>query len=166
MPSSFYHPKNASLLLALAAIAILASVFVMQYGFGLAPCRMCIWQRWPFAALAAIGLIGAFVWPRVMLSIAVAVLLVSIGLGGYHVGVEQGLIPLPAGCSTVGEAGSVEELKAMLKAAPPSCDQVTANFFGLSLAGWNMVASAILAIFTLIILTTSRRQASTLAHQT
>ena len=119
MPSSFYHPKNASLLLALAAIAILASVFVMQYGFGLAPCRMCIWQRWPFAALAVIGLIGAFVWPRVMLSIAVAVLLVSIGLGGYHVGVEQGLIPLPAGCSTVGEAGSVEELKAMLKAAPP-----------------------------------------------
>ena len=166
MPSSFYHPKNASLLLALAAIAILASVFVMQYGFGLAPCRMCIWQRWPFAALAVIGLIGAFVWPRVMLSIAVAVLLVSIGLGGYHVGVEQGLIPLPAGCSTVGEAGSVEELKAMLKAAPPSCNQVTANFFGLSLATWNVVASAILAIFTLIILTTSRRQSPSMAHQT
>jgi len=127
---------------------------------------MCIWQRWPFAALAAIGLIGAFVWPRVMLSIAVAVLLVSIGLGGYHVGVEQGLIPLPAGCSTVGEAGSVEELKAMLKAAPPSCDQVTANFFGLSLATWNVVASTILTIFSLIVLTTSRRQAFTPAHQT
>jgi len=166
MPSSFYHPKNASLLLALAAIAILASVFVMQYGFGLAPCRMCIWQRWPFAALAAIGLIGTFVWPRVMLSLAALALAVSVGLAGYHVGVEQGLIPLPAGCSTVGEAGSVEELKAMLKAAPPSCDQVSAKFLGLSIAGWNMVASTILAIFTLIVLTISRRQASFMAHQT
>ena len=166
MPPSFYHPKNASLLLGLAALLILATVFVMQYGFGLVPCRMCIWQRWPFAALALVGLIGAFAWPRTMLTLAALALLVSVGLGGYHVAVEQGWLALPAGCATVGQAGSVEELKAMLKAAPPSCDQVAFTFLGLSLAAWNVVASVVLVIFSLIVLTASRRHPSFMAHQT
>lgn len=166
MPDSFYHPKNASLLLMLAAFAILATVFVMEYGFGLAPCPMCIWQRWPFAVLVIVGFIGACTWPRAMLTLALLTMLVSIGLGGYHVGVEQGWIPLPAGCAAGGEATSVEELKTMLKAAPPSCDQVGFSVLGLSLAAWNVVGSVLLALFTLIVLLSSRRQASSLAHQT
>ncbi len=165
MPSSFYHPKNASLLLALAAIAILASVFALQYLVGLAPCRMCIWQRWPFAALALIGLIGAFWRPKVMLMLACLTLLVSIGLAGYHVAVEQGWLALPAGCAAGAGAGSVEELKAMLKEAPPSCDQVDFTFLGVSLAGWNAVASLTLAGFVLVVLTSTRRDPSPMAHQ-
>ena len=105
MPSSIYHPKNASLLLALAAIAILGTVFALEYLVGLEPCRMCIWQRWPFAVLAVLGLIGAFAWPRVTLGLGLLTLLVSAGLGGYHVAVEQGWIALPAGC-TAGSGAS------------------------------------------------------------
>lgn len=165
MPTSFYHPKNASLLLAAAALAILATVYVMQYGFGLAPCQMCLWQRWPFVLLAGVGLVGAFTWPRAMLTLALLMMLVSIGLAGYHVGVEQGLVPLPAGCATVGEAGSVEELKAMLKAAPPTCDQVSFTFLGLSLAGWNMLGSTVLAVFAAVVLIAGPRRATRLAHQ-
>jgi len=165
MPASFYHPKNASLLLALAALATLATVYVMQYGFGLAPCQMCLWQRWPFLLLALLGIVGAFAWPRTMLSLALLAMLVSIGLAGYHVGVEQGMIPLPAGCATVGEAASVEELKAMLKAAPPTCDQVSFSFGGLSLAGWNVLGSTILALFTAIVLLVGRQRAARPVHQ-
>jgi disulfide bond formation protein DsbB len=165
MPASFYHPKNASLLLMFAALATLGTVYVMQYGFGLAPCQMCIWQRWPFGILAVVGLIGAFAWPRTMLILALLTMLASIGLAGYHVGVEQGMIPLPAGCASVGEASSVEELKAMLKAAPPSCDQLSFTFLGLSLAGWNVVGSTILALFTAIVLIAGPRRTAHLAHQ-
>ncbi len=166
MPASFYHPKNASLLLMLAAIAILATVFASQYLGGLAPCRMCIWQRWPFAVLAALGLIGAFWRPKAVLTLALLTLLVSVGLAGYHVAVEQGWLALPAGCAAGSGAGSVDELKAMLKAAPPTCDQVNFTFLGLSMAAWNVVGSVILAIFTLIVLLTDRRQTSPMAHQT
>ena len=165
MPASFYHPKNASLLLALAALLILGAVFVMQYGFGLAPCRMCIWQRWPFAVLAALGLIGAFWRPKAMLTLALPTLLVSIGLAGYHVAVERGWLALPAGCAAGIDAGSVEELKAMLKAAPPTCDQVDFAVLGLSLAAWNAIASLVLVVFTLIVLLADRRQPSAMAHQ-
>lgn len=165
MPTSFYHPKNASLLLMLAALVILGIVYVMQYGFGMAPCQMCIWQRWPFGILTVVGLIGAFTWPRTMLILALLVMLASIGLAGYHVGVEQGVVPLPAGCATVGEASSVEELKAMLKAAPPTCDQVSFTLLGLSLAGWNVVGSVGLALFITIVLIAGRRRTARMAHQ-
>lgn len=166
MPASFFHPKNASLLMLLAALGVLGTVFALQYLGGYPPCRMCIWQRWPFAVLAVLGLIGAFAWPRQMLTLALLAMLVSIGLGSYHLAVEQGWIALPAGCAAGGDASSVEELKAMLKAAPPSCDQVGFSVLGLSLAAWNVVGSTLLAIFTAIVLTSSRRQASYMAHQT
>ncbi|MGI9511251.1 MAG: disulfide bond formation protein B, partial [Geminicoccaceae bacterium] len=85
---------------------------------------------------------------------------------GYHVSVEQGWLALPAGCAAGTDASSVEELKAMLKAAPPTCDQVTFTIFGLSLAAWNLVSSLALTLFTLIVLLASRRQNASMAHQT
>ncbi len=166
MPSSFYHSKNASLLLVLAALAILATVFASQYLGGLEPCQMCIWQRWPFAVLAALGLIGTFWQPKVMLTLALLTLLVSIGLAGYHVAVEQGWLALPAGCAAGTDASSVEELKAMLKSAGPTCDQVSFTLLGLSMAAWNLIGSIILALFTLIVLLADRHQSAPIAHQT
>ena len=47
-------------LAAVASIVALASALVMQYGFGLPPCDLCIEQRWGFGgagALAAGGLL-------------------------------------------------------------------------------------------------------------
>ena len=145
-------PKTAALLLALASVSILGTVFALQYIGGLPPCQMCIWQRWPYAALILLGLFGWFGQPRLALALALPVLLLSVGLGGYHFAVEQGWVALPAGCAAGGEATSVEELRALLKAAPPSCDQVGFTFLGLSLAAWNIVGSLVLAGLVLLVL--------------
>lgn len=153
MPFSLIRPRTALLLLAFIAADILLVVFALQYVADLAPCRMCIWQRWPFAILIAVGLAGAFWKPRLVLVLTIPLLLVSAGLAGYHVGVEQGWIALPAGCTAGGTATSVEELKALLAEAPPSCDQVGFTLLGLSLAGWNLVVSLLLAGFSLFVLT-------------
>ncbi|MGI9436643.1 MAG: disulfide bond formation protein B, partial [Geminicoccaceae bacterium] len=101
------------------------------------------------------GLAGAFWRPRFVLALAVPLLLISAGLAGYHVAVEQGWIALPAGCAAGGNATSVEELKALLAEAPPSCDQVGFSLLGLSLAGWNLLVSLILAGFALFVATRS-----------
>lgn len=151
MSFSLLQPRAALLLLAFAATDILLVVFAMQYIGDLAPCRMCIWQRWPFAILIVLGLAGAFWRPRLALALAVPLLLISAGLAGYHVVVEQGWIALPAGCTAGGEATSVEELKALLAEAPPSCDQVDFTLFGLSLAAWNLLVSLVLAGFALFV---------------
>jgi disulfide bond formation protein DsbB len=145
--TSALPPRTASLLLAIAAALILATVFAFQYLGGAAPCPLCIWQRSPYGVLIALGVIGFFWQPRAMLVSSTLVLLVGAGLAGYHYGVEQGWFALPAGCAAGGEATSVEELRQMLREAPPACDQVQFTVLGLSLAAWNFLASLGLAAF-------------------
>ena len=145
--TSALTPRIASLLLALAAVAILAAVFAFQYLGGAAPCPLCIWQRWPYGVLIALGVLGFFWQPRPLLVLCALVLLIGAGLAGYHYGIEQGWFALPAGCAAGGEATSVEELRQMLREAPPACDQVQLTVFGLSLAAWNFLASLGLAAF-------------------
>lgn len=142
-------PAPACLILALTSAAILLGALGLQYLGGLPPCRLCIWQRWPYAALIVLGIVGWRVYPRAALALATLALAVGAGLAGYHIGIEQGWWALPAGCLAGQGAESVEDLKRMLAEAPPACDQVSFTLLGLSLAGWNLVASLALAVFAL-----------------
>jgi disulfide bond formation protein DsbB len=143
------QPRRASLLLALVSTAILLAALALQFLGGLAPCPLCIWQRWPYVALVALGLIGWRWRPRALLGIATLVLLGGAGLAAYHVGIEQGWWALPSRCIAGGTAQSVEELKRLLAEAPPACDQVGFTSLGLTLAGWNLVASLALAAYAI-----------------
>jgi disulfide bond formation protein DsbB len=143
------QPRRASLLLALVSAAILLTALALQFVGGLAPCPLCIQQRWPYVALVALGLIGWRWRARALLGIATLVLLGGAGLATYHVGIEQGWWALPGGCIAGDTARSVEELKRLLAEAPPACDQVGFTFLGLTLAGWNLVASLALAAYAI-----------------
>jgi disulfide bond formation protein DsbB len=144
---SALSPRTASLALAIAGALILAAVLAFQYLGGAAPCPLCIWQRYPYGVLIALGVIGLFWQPRPMLAIAALVLLVGAGLAGYHYGIEQGWFALPEACAAGSEASSVEELRRTLREAPPACDQVAFTVLGWSLAAWNLLASLALAAF-------------------
>ena len=48
--------RHLSLLAGLGSAAVLAGAFGFQYIGGLAPCTLCLWQRWPHAAAVLIGL--------------------------------------------------------------------------------------------------------------
>ncbi|HEY9549097.1 MAG TPA: disulfide bond formation protein B, partial [Kiloniellaceae bacterium] len=41
------HVPLAGLLLAAASAAALGLALLGQHGFGLQPCVLCLWQRWP-----------------------------------------------------------------------------------------------------------------------
>jgi disulfide bond formation protein DsbB len=50
--------QNRRTFIALAAggsAAMLLAAFGFQYIGGLAPCAMCLWQRWPHAVAIALG---------------------------------------------------------------------------------------------------------------
>jgi disulfide bond formation protein DsbB len=147
MLTNLLEPTRASLLLAIASAAILLAALALQYLGGLPPCPLCIWQRWPYVALIALGLLGWRWRPRAMLGLGALVLLGGAGIAAYHVGVEQGWWALPGGCVAGAGAQSVAELRRMLAEAPPACDQVGFTFLGLSLAGWNLVVSLALAVW-------------------
>ena len=73
MPPSVLEPARACLLLALASAAILLGALALQYLGGLPPCHLCIWQRWPYVALIALGLTGWRWQPRALLGLAAGV---------------------------------------------------------------------------------------------
>jgi disulfide bond formation protein DsbB len=157
------EPARASLLLALSSAGILLAALALQYLGGLPPCNLCFWQRWPYVALIFFGLIGWRWQPHAVLGVATLVLLGGGGLAAYHVGVEQEWWPQPASCVAGDAAESVEDLKRLLpRDTQPTCDRVDFTFLGLSLAGWNLVASLLLAAVTLAsALGLSRRHGAT-----
>lgn len=148
-------PRPAAGIVALAAAALLAAVFAMQYLGGLAPCSLCLWQRWPHAAAVLLG--GLALLPavsdsgrRLLLLLCTAAFATTAGIGVYHVGVEQGIFTGPTACSGTLTGATVEELRRALMAAPVvRCDEVPWSLFGISLAGYNILASSALALFSL-----------------
>jgi len=139
--------------LALAVpLALLGGAYVSQYGFGLYPCEMCWWQRYPHfaaAALAGLGLIQPrrALWP---LLAGVAVLISGL-IGAFHAGVEYGWWQGITGCATVA-AGGADPLAAILDAPIVRCDVAPWTLLGISLAGFNFLISTAgaLAVFALL----------------
>jgi disulfide bond formation protein DsbB len=155
-------PRTASLYIAVAAVGLLGTVFLMEYGFGVAPCSLCLLQRWPHGAvipLAALAFLPAISdsGRRVLLLLCAAAFATTAGIGIYHVGVEEGIFAGPSACSSGIAGESIEELRRKLMAAPViRCNEVAWSLFGISLAGYNVLASSALALFSAAIGTRGR----------
>lgn len=146
---------------ALAAATALATAFALEHLGGWAPCSLCILERWPWAVALAAALAGlAFGRPRPALAIVALALAGNALLSAYHVGVEAGWFALPSTCAAGGSASTIEELRAQLAAARPSCDRVALRVLGLSLAAWNGVAAAAVAAAAVAVLVRARRVSS------
>jgi disulfide bond formation protein DsbB len=148
-------PDRAAFVVALASIAILGAAFAFQYIGGLAPCELCILQRWPYVATIVLGLLG--VWAgrmrqpavtRGVLALAGLVFLIGAGIAAYHVGVEQKWWQGPSTCTGISGAGSVQDLLKRIESAPVvRCDEIAWSLFGISMAGYNFLLSIALAAF-------------------
>ncbi len=134
----------------LGSLALFGGALLFQYYGGLAPCHLCLLQRWPHRIALGIGVVALLV-PNVMaqrlLALAGALtMVVSVGLGSYHSGVEQKWWEGPTTCT----AGSISGVKTddllnqIMNADVIHCDQIAWSMWGLSMASWNAVISAVL----------------------
>jgi disulfide bond formation protein DsbB len=130
--------------------ALLAGALAFQYIGGMAPCHLCMLQRYPHMAAILLGCLALAV-PTGLLSrllplAAGAATLTSAAYGAYHTGVERHWWLGPTTC-TSGPLGNIsaKDLLAQIQAAPlVQCDQVAWQMFTLSMASWNMLASLLL----------------------
>jgi disulfide bond formation protein DsbB len=146
--------ETRAVLIAAASIAILAAVWILQ-GFGYAPCELCLTQRYAFYAAIPLALLTAFLAGRSAHGLARAgfallaiVFVASAVLAAYHAGVEYHWWQGPTACT--GSPGSLDVndlLKALDSVKVVRCDEVQLRIAGLSLAGWNVVASVVLAAY-------------------
>jgi len=138
------------------SVAALATAFTAQYGFGLRPCQLCLYQRVPygvviFLALLALGFRLGSKQVALILGLCFVAFAADGGLALYHVGVEQHWWAGPVSCSGgSGTVHSVEDLAALLSKPIdiPSCDKVAWSLFGISMAGYNLLACVGLAGFS------------------
>lgn len=130
--------------LALAVPALLlGGAYISQYGFGLYPCEMCWWQRWPhFAALAFAALSFFVPVQRQLVALAGLAVLVSGAIGLFHAGVEYGWWEGVTSCAAISVAGEGQSaLDAILATPLVRCDEPAWTLFGVSLAGFNFLLS-------------------------
>ena len=138
--------RNLMLLAASGSLALLVGAFVFQF-LGYAPCKLCLWQRWPHAAAIAIGVIAYFQGNRLLACAGALAAATTAAIGLYHSGVEQGWWQGPDTCTSGGGLDkSADELLNQILAAPLiRCDEIAWTFAGLSMATWNAILSAALA---------------------
>ena len=140
--------------LALAVPALLlGGAYLSQYGFGLYPCEMCWWQRWPH--FAAVGLAGlAYLAPpsRVWTGLAALAILASGAIGLFHAGVEYGWWEGVTSCAALVSDAGGNALDAIMNTPLVRCDEPAWSLFGVSLAGYNFLVSTAAAIAILVLL--------------
>lgn len=142
-------------LVALGMAVAVGSALAFQHIGGYIPCKLCLEQRIPYyygipVALLALGSASLklpAVVTRLLLAAAGLLMVWTLYLGVYHSGVEWGWWAGPTDCGVVAApqgsgAGVLDQLDAVV---PPSCDAAAGRFLGLSFAGWNVVASLVIA---------------------
>ena len=148
-----FSKQQILFLCGLASAALLTAAFGFEYLGGLAPCKLCLWQRWPHAGVIVFCLMGTTGLLRsgpALLMIALCAGVTAI-IASYHVGVEQQLWQGPTSCSGALNSMSASDLLDSLLATPVvRCDEIAWSFANISMAGWNMLFSSGLACFALL----------------
>jgi len=154
------------LLAAGGSAALLLGALAFQYLGGLAPCKLCIWQRWPHGVAIAAGLAALVAAPRLFAALGALAVSAGAGIALYHTGIERRWWPGPESCS--GGGGGLGGLSGadLLSMEGPlgvvMCDEVAWEMWGLSMASWNGLLSLAL---TGLWLMAARAQASSSASQ-
>lgn len=146
--------RHAPLLILLACIAALGSAFLAQYGFGLRPCILCLYQRIPYAISILLALLALRTRnPRtrdILIGLCAALFAINAGIAAYQVGIENFWWAGFSGCSGTGAAlpdSPDALLQSLSQPLPVRCDDVPFELFGVSLAGANLGLSSLLALF-------------------
>ena len=140
---------------------MLISAFYLEYFHGALPCDLCITQRWFHGAIIAYSLIIILILNKNLISKKILILggailwLSSSSAGLYHFGIEMNFWTGPDGCSSNIEF-SKDTLTYLLNKSPIKCNEVMFEIFGLSLAGWNALASFIIFLLASILLFNKR----------
>ena len=147
--------RTAQWIALLLPAALLAGAWGSQL-FGLVPCEMCHWQRWPHYAAVGVAACSFLIGhrPTRMLFVLFAAVLIAVSgaIGVFHAGVEyhwwQGITACTA---PVGQGEAMDLLTQALRRPLVRCDVPQWSLFGISLAGFNAMLSigGAIAIFAL-----------------
>lgn len=142
--------KQYVMVAALGSLALMLGALAFQHIGGLAPCKLCIWQRYPHVVAIGVGAIALMLRNAAarLAAIVIGILAsaTTAGVGAYHAGVERGIFEGPTTCTSGPIGGiSADDLLNQIMAAPlVRCDDIAWQMIGVSMAGWNAIISIVL----------------------
>ena len=132
---------------------VLISAFVIEYGLGHQPCKLCIYERIPYilSILLIIKILFFKKYEKITLFILFLIFIASAVLAFYHFGIEQGFFNESFVCKVGDLSGTLskEQLLEQLNKNSISCKDVSFRVLGLSLATINTILSIILSVIFL-----------------
>lgn len=146
-----------------ASLALLGFAHASEVLWDLTPCNLCLKAREVYWGAAAVALV-ATIWhlvsrgsrgtPRIAAFLLAVIFATGAVTSFFHMGGELKWWDLPATCM----AGGTVDLASMASLAMGTgpvkqvamCDAVTWRFLGVSMAGWNALIAAALAVFSLL----------------
>ena len=136
------------ILFGLSASLILA--YIIEYGLGHEPCRLCVYQRFPYIFSILLILSVLLIKKNVKMHLLVLGMISLSGavLAFYHFGIEQGFFNESAVCESqnLQEGLTKQDILEQLKQNTISCKDVNFTLFGLSLASINIIVSFVLFV--------------------
>ena len=157
MPQSFADQLQvpavrAGLLALIGATAVILSALAFEHLGGYMPCPLCLQQRYAyyFAIPALIGGVALVATDRpmpaaILFGVIALAFLVNAGIGVYQAGAEWKFWDPPASCAAPSTLPTFDMKNQSFDRIPVSCGVAAWRFLGLSFAGWNAVASLLLA---------------------
>lgn len=132
------------ILAALGSFALLGGAFIFQ-AIGYAPCKMCLWQRWPHAAAIILGLLAVLIgrFQTTFAALGALATFTTGAIGLYHTGVERAWWDGPLSCTGLGVLNFDDPLNRDV-ASVVMCDDVVWNLMSLSMASYNFLISLVL----------------------
>lgn len=137
--------------IAAASAGALGLALIAQFGFDLWPCNLCHAQRVPYAlalVFALIAMLPAMDAPerRGVALVCAGLFLFNAGFAFFHVGVEEKWWLGPSECVGGVKSFSLQDLaSALTQTGRTGCDEAAFRLFGISMAGYNVIAGVLLA---------------------
>lgn len=138
---------------AAACVAALAFAFYSQYGLGLVPCHLCIFQRVTVAALGVVFVVAALISRpgtrgAVFAGLIALTGLATIATAGRHLWIQmqpEGSIPAcGADLAFMLDLFPLTEVILKVFKAGGECAKVDWSFLGLSMPAWVLVLAILL----------------------
>ena len=152
----FNNSNSLNLSFLFFSVLILLIVYYLEFFLGAEPCKLCIYQRFPYFMTILLATSALLIKNQKFKKLALLfyILIFSLGLimSVYHFGIEKSLWNTLIGCESdiKNLTNNTSLTDYLLNKDYVSCSDVSFKFLGVSLAGYNIIISFILLALSVI----------------
>ena len=138
----------------ITSVIAISIALIAEYFFEILPCKMCLYQRYPYYFIIIFSLVYFFTkktplaWYYWIINFS---FIIGLFISLWHVGIEQKILPGLSGCSNIIEkTSSLKNLKEqIINQNIINCDEITWSFIGISMATYNSLLLILLLLLNI-----------------